>query len=75
VSPGVVKDIPPAVLKVQHLPEEEQVAAAVEENVRQTVHELQWIPGVAKAEKEGRLLVVGAVYDLETGRVRLLGKR
>lgn len=54
------------------LPDEERIAIGVKANVRQAVAEL-----TAIAEREGRpefqrALVVGAVYDLDTGRVHML---
>lgn len=61
-----------------HLPEKEQIHLGVEANVRQSVRQLRRILAIAQAsEKERpkkRTLVVGGVYELSTGRVRLLDR-
>jgi carbonic anhydrase len=50
----------------------EQLSIAVEGNVRQAVRQILESPeGKARLE-EGRMEVVGAVYEIETGRVRFL---
>lgn len=49
-----------------------RLAAAVEANVRWSVKQLNAIPDLAKAVRERRTLIMGCVYDLETGRVRTL---
>jgi carbonic anhydrase len=54
------------------LPPEEQLSRAVESNVRWTVRQiLETAEGRAR-EAEGWMKIVGAVYELETGRVRFL---
>ena len=51
---------------------EDQVSRAVESNVRWTVRQiLESSEGQARMA-EGRLKIVGAVYEIETGRVRFL---
>ena len=50
----------------------EQVHAGVEANVRQSLRQLAEIEEVAAALKNGSVQLVGAVYDAETGKVRLL---
>jgi carbonic anhydrase len=47
--------------------------AAVEANVRWSVKQLAERPAVKQALGEGRILLVGAVYELDTGTVRFLG--
>ncbi len=54
--------LPPAVL----------LSAAVEANVRRTVRTVLDSPEVKYREGHDELLLVGAVYDLATGRVRFL---
>ena len=50
----------------------EQGSRAVESNVRWTVRQILDSPeGLARME-EGRVRIVGAVYEIETGRVRFL---
>jgi carbonic anhydrase len=61
-----IKDINPQVAAAA------QVHAAVEANVCQSLRQLMTIEEVAPEVKEGRLQVVGAVYDMESGKVRLL---
>jgi carbonic anhydrase len=51
---------------------EQQVAFAVEENVRRQVHRLSSVPDIAGAIARRETRVVGGVYDLETGHVRVL---
>ncbi len=49
------------------------VARVVEENARQTVKDIRKkSKTLATLEKEGKIKIVGAVYDLETGKVQLL---
>ena len=45
---------------------------AVEANVRHTVQTLRNTPEAQAREREGLMKLVGAVYELETGRVRFL---
>jgi carbonic anhydrase len=51
---------------------EEQASRAVESNVRWTVRQILESPEGEARKAEGRLKVVGAVYEIETGRVRIL---
>jgi carbonic anhydrase len=51
---------------------EEQTSRAVESNVRWTVHQIEDSPEGRARRAEGRLKIVGAVYEIETGRVRVL---
>jgi carbonic anhydrase len=50
----------------------ERLDAAVEANVRWSMHQLLDTPEGQARVKEGILKLVGAVYELETGRVRFL---
>jgi carbonic anhydrase len=54
------------------LPKEKRIAAAVEANVRWSMTQLATIPEHNKALAEGKVALVGAVYELETGKVRVL---
>jgi carbonic anhydrase len=65
IEPGL-KDIDPK------LSPERQLKAAVEANVRWSMAELAELPEAKKALKDKRLELIGAVYELETGKVRLL---
>ena len=51
---------------------EAQLAAAVEANVRWSMHQLAETPEGKAALREGRAKLVGAVYEIATGRVRYL---
>jgi carbonic anhydrase len=53
------------------LPSDELTARAVEANVRWTLRQIQQAPEAAAGLAAGRV-VVGAVYDLQSGRVRFL---
>ena len=54
------------------LPPPEQLAWAVEINVRSTVRRILESPEGQARTAEGRVRCVGAIYDIETGRVRFL---
>lgn len=54
------------------LPWEEQMRRAVEANVRWAVKTILAMPEAQQRKVEGVLKLVGAVYDLTTGRVRFL---
>ena len=54
------------------LPPDEQLSRAVEANVRWTVRQILDAPEGRSRVAEGWMKIVGAVYDLVTGRVRLL---
>jgi carbonic anhydrase len=51
---------------------DELLRAAVEANVRHTVRELLATPEAQARLKQGDMKLVGAVYELDTGRVRFL---
>jgi len=53
-------------------PPAELLSAAVEANVRRTVRELLATPEAKARLGEGVMRLVGAVYELDTGRVRFL---
>ena len=54
------------------LPPEAQMAAAVEANVRWSMRQLLETPEAKARQAEGLMKLVGAVYELQTGRVRFL---
>jgi carbonic anhydrase len=69
----LVDDIAPALEGVDPaLPMKAQLAHAVEANVRFTVRRIREMPEARAAIAAGELELVGAVYDLESGRVRFL---
>jgi carbonic anhydrase len=52
---------------------EQHLALGVEGNVRWTMRRVRAYPESQAALAEGRVKLVGAVYDIATGRVRPLG--
>ena len=55
-----------------HAPAAELLSAGVEANVRRAVRELLATPEAKARSGKGEMKLVGAVYELETGRVRFL---
>lgn len=51
---------------------QQQLARAVESNVRWTVRQILDSPEGQARAAEGRMKIVGAIYEIETGRVRFL---
>ena len=49
-----------------------QLTAAIEANVRWSMHQLLETPEVKARMAEGVMKLVGAIYELKTGRVRFL---
>lgn len=77
--PGAVKNIAPAAEKVKSAnpgtPADKLVAQAVQANVWLTIDNVfEQSSIVRNLVKNGKLQVVGAVYDLETGAVNWLGQ-
>ena len=65
IIPGLA-DIPAGV------PPEDQMRMAVEANVRWSMHQVLELPEARARVSEGVIKLVGAVYELTTGRVRFL---
>ena len=75
--PKLVDNIVPAVEKVKHLHQNEEytkwINEAIIENVNQSIQDI-----LAKSEivshlvKEGKVKIVGAIYDVETGKVTFI---
>lgn len=67
---GLLARLNPVVKAVESLPEAEKLPAAIGKTVDFIIDELRAKSEVlAKAEKEGRAKIIGAVYDLESGQV------
>lgn len=63
----------PSVLRAQASHPDNVLNAAIEENVRRQVRRLRTIsPVINAAQQEGRVQVVGAIYDMATGHVNIL---
>lgn len=70
---GLLRMIQPAVADIDpSLPEASRIHLGVEANVRQSVKRLLEIAEREARPDEERVLVVGAVYELDTGNVRVL---
>ena len=70
---SLVSKIKPATKEVSKaLPFEKRLKLSVEENVRSSVKQLKAVADLASAEKESQTKIVGAVYEIKTGRVRML---
>lgn len=65
IIPGLPEFVP------EHTPEQ-RLSCAVASNVRWTVRQILASPEGQARVAEGRVKLVGAVYELETGRVRFL---
>jgi carbonic anhydrase len=69
----LVDSILPAIEEVDHtLPPPQELAAAVEANVRSAVRAILESPEGQARIREGARKLVGAIYELSSGRVRLL---
>ena len=55
-----------------HLSSQDQLAWAVEANVRWSMHQLMETPEAKQAASEGQKKMVGAVFEINSGRVRFL---
>ncbi|BCS32048.1 hypothetical protein TBR22_A12530 [Luteitalea sp. TBR-22] len=72
----LVDSILPAIADVSDkLPPQQQLAAAVEANVRHQIAAIRDSPEARAREASGGFLLIGAIYDLATGRVRWLDER
>jgi carbonic anhydrase len=69
----LVDGILPALQGVDpRLPPRKRPAQAVENNVRRTVQTILESPEGQARREEGRMKIVGAIYEIRTGRVRFL---
>jgi len=70
---ALVKMIKPGLRNVDpRIPWTEQLDMAVEANVRWAMKQLAKLPEAKRALKDGHIELVGAVYSLDTGKVRIL---
>ena len=51
---------------------EEQISQGIEMNVREAVLSLLRLPDVQKAQREKNVKILGAIYSVRTGKVRVL---
>jgi carbonic anhydrase len=54
------------------LPADEELLRGVEANVRWSIAQIMATPGVKARAAEGKMKLVGAVYEIATGKVRFL---
>jgi carbonic anhydrase len=59
----------------EDLPQAEKVHLAVEANVRLSIETILSYPGHREAHERGEFDLVGAVYDMHTGKVRFLDRQ
>ncbi len=73
---NLVKSISPAVERARKKSPEikgvDLVPSAIEENVLQSINSLEKNAKIKNLEKEGKLMIVGGVYGIETGRIKWL---
>jgi len=63
----------PSVLHAQMSNPDDLLNAAIEENVQRQVRRLRTVsPLITAAQEAGRVKVVGAIYDMETGKVNVI---
>jgi carbonic anhydrase len=73
--PGLVDNIQPAVKRAKAATSGELVANSIRENVWQSVEDLVTkSEAIHKACRQGAVRVLGAIYDLESGKVDWLGE-
>ena len=69
----LLDDILPGLRDLPHASSpQQQMRLAVEANVRWSMHQILETPEAKARAVEGRMKLVGGVYELETGRVRFL---
>lgn len=69
----LIDALEPSVLRAKMEQPDDLLRAAIEENVRRQVRRLQTISPVINAAQElGKVQIVGAIYDMDTGRVSLV---
>ena len=65
--------IEPAIIGLpRDLPRDEQIDLAVRHNVRRAVRRLSRVPDLHRNIKSGQVKIVGAIYDMHTGKVEIL---
>lgn len=70
---SLIKSIKPGLMKLNlKLDQDTLLRAAVEANVRWSMQELLALPEAKRAQRENRVTLVGAIYELSTGQVRFL---
>ena len=68
----LLENIVPALGAVSAASEDAQLRQAVEANVRWAMQQVRATPEAKERATEGRMMLAGAVYEIGTGRVRML---
>ena len=70
---SLVNNIAPGLAELDpDLSSDDQLAWAIEANVRWSMHQLMKTPEAKRAAREGRKKLVGAIFEINSGRVRFL---
>lgn len=71
---SIVEDIQPSVekAKASGTPEDQLYEKSIEENIKNSIAEIEKSPVVEELVAAGKLKIVGARYDLDTGKVEYL---
>lgn len=65
--------IEPAIIGLpRELPREERIGLAVKRNMKLAVRRLSRVPALLRSTRAGRVKIVGAIYDMHTGKVEIL---
>ncbi|MEN1678709.1 MAG: carbonic anhydrase [Planctomycetota bacterium] len=71
---SLLYQIEPATMGLdRNLPRKDFVAKAIEQNVQLAVRRLSRVPDLRRSLKSGAVKLVGAVYDMHTGKVNFVG--
>jgi carbonic anhydrase len=70
---SLVNNIAPGLAELDpDLSSDDQLAWAIEANVRWSMHQLMETPEAKRAAREGRKKLVGGIFEINSGRVRFL---
>ena len=70
---SLLYQIEPAIVGIPSgLPRQEQIDQAVIRNVKTAVRRLSRVPDLRRNLNAGRIKIVGALYDMHTGKVEIL---
>ncbi len=71
----LINAIKPAVARARELPHDDLLEASIRENILMQVEQLKGLePVLAKRVREGSIMIVGALYHLDTGIVEYISK-
>jgi carbonic anhydrase len=65
--------IEPAIIGLsKELPREERISLAVRRNMELAIRRLSRVPALHRSTSTGRVKIVGAIYDMHTGKVGIV---